>query len=210
MTRDVATIVTQIIVDQNDPSIKNPTKFIGPFYTGEQAEMLTEIFDWVIKNDSGKGYRRVVPSPMPLSIINHRLVQHLVDQGVIVIAAGGGGIPVYIETDGTYEGVDAVIDKDRASAVLAHDIQAQTLMILTNVENVFIDFKKPGQKKLTRVTLSEIKQYRAEGQFPAGSMGPKIEAAINFLEGGGEEVIITSMGKSAAALKGTAGTKIVH
>ena len=207
--RNVATIVTQVIVDPDDPSIANPTKFIGPFYSGEQAEMLAVIFEWVIKDDSGRGYRRVVPSPVPLSIINRRIIQQLVDQGVIVIAAGGGGIPVYIESDGTYEGIDAVIDKDRASAVLAHDIQAQTLMILTNVENVFIDFKKAGQKKLTKVTLSEIKRYHADGQFPAGSMGPKIEAAINFLEGGGEEVIITSMERSAAALKGAAGTRIV-
>ncbi len=138
--RDVITIVTQVIVDPNDPSIINPTKFIGPFYTKKQAEKLARVFNWVIKEDSGKGYRRVVPSPKPIKIVNRRIIRELVDEGTIVIAAGGGGIPVYVENDGSLEGVDAVIDKDRASAVLAHDIQAQTLLILTNVEYIYLNY----------------------------------------------------------------------
>ncbi len=208
--RDVVTVVTQVIVDPNDPSIINPTKFIGPYYNKKQAETLAKLFHWVIKEDSGKGYRRVVPSPMPLRIVNRRLIQQLVDSGVIVIAAGGGGIPVYIEIDGTYEGVDAVIDKDRAAAVLARDINAEALLILTNVENVYVNFNQPNQTKLERITLAEARKYFAENQFPSGNMGPKIEAAVNFLENGGKEVIITSLEKAKRAIWGSAGTKIVN
>jgi carbamate kinase len=208
--RDVVTIVTQVIVDPEDPSIINPTKFIGPFYTTKQAENLRKMFNWVIKEDSGRGYRRVVPSPIPRSIVNKRIIQYLVDQGVIVVAAGGGGIPVYIELDGTFEGIDAVVDKDRASAVLAHDINAQTLIFLTNVENVYLNFNTPEQKQLDQVTVAAVKEYLAEGQFPPGNMGPKIEAAINFLESGGSEVIITSLDKAKKALWRTAGTRIVN
>ncbi len=207
--REVVTIITQVIVDPNDPSIINPTKFIGPFYNAKQTENLARLFNWVIKDDSGKGFRRVVPSPTPKRIVNCGIIQQLVDSGVIVIAAGGGGIPVYIELDGTFEGVDAVVDKDRASAVLARDINAQTLVILTNVENVFINFNKPNQMKLERITLTEAKKYLAEGQFPAGNMWPKIEAAITFLENGGDQVIITSLDNAKKALWGHAGTKIV-
>ena len=208
--RSVVTIVTQVIVDPNDPSIINPTKFIGPFYTRKQAENLAINFNWVIKEDSGRGYRRVVPSPIPIRIVNQGIIQQLVDQEVIVIAAGGGGIPVYVEIDGTYEGVDAVIDKDRASAVLAHDISAQTFVSLTNVENVYINFNKPDQRKLEQITVLEAKKYLAEGQFPPGSMGPKIEAAISFLESGGKQVIITSLEKAKQAVLGNAGTRIVR
>jgi len=208
--RDVTTIVTQVIINRDDPSITHPTKFVGRFYNKKQADTLTQIFNWVIKKDSNRGYRRVVPSPAPTRIVNRKIIQQLVDQGVIVIAAGGGGIPVYIEVDGTYEGVDAVVDKDRASAVLAHDINAQTLLILTNVDNVYINFDKPHQEKLEHVTVSEIQKYSKEGHFPPGSMGPKIEAAINFLESGGKEVIITSLDKAKKAIWGRAGTKIVN
>lgn len=207
--RDVITIVTQVIVDPNDPSIINPTKFIGPFYTKKQAENLAMMFNWVIKEDSGKGYRRVVPSPTPMKIVNRRIIQQLVDAGVIVIAAGGGGIPVYVEVDGTYEGVDAVIDKDRASAVLARDINAQTLVILTNVDYVYLNFNQPNQMKLEKVTLSDVRKYLDEGHFSPGSMRPKIEAAMNFLEDGGKQVIITSLDMAKQAILGDAGTKIV-
>lgn len=206
--RDVVTIVTQVVVDPDDPSITNPTKFVGPCYDEKQAKRLAKIFNWVIKEDAGRGFRRVVPSPIPLKIVNHQIIQDLVDRGVIVIAAGGGGIPVYIEIDGSYEGVDAVIDKDRASAVLARDINARTLMILTNVKNVYLNFHKPNQVKLNEIRLNEAKSYLADGQFPAGSMGPKIEAAINFLESGGSEVIITSLEKAKQAVLGSAGTRI--
>jgi carbamate kinase len=208
--REVVTIVTQVIVDPDDPSIINPTKFIGPFYNKKQAENLAINFNWVIKEDSGRGYRRVVPSPSPLRIVNRKIIQQLVDEGVIVIATGGGGIPVYIEIDGTFEGVDAVIDKDRASAVLARDIKAQTLIILTNVEYVYLNYNKPNQKKLSHMTVGMAKKNLAAGQFPQGNMGPKIEAAINFLENGGKEVIITSFDRAKEAITGHAGTKIIY
>jgi carbamate kinase len=207
--REVATIVTQVVVDPDDPSIKNPTKFIGPFYTKKQAEDLIINFDWIIKDDSGRGFRRVVPSPTPLRIVNRRIIQELVDQGVVVIAAGGGGIPVYVEIDGSYEGIDAVIDKDRACAVLARDIKAQTFLLLTNVDYVYLNYNTPRQEIIKELTVSQASKYLAQGQFPAGSMGPKIEAAISFLECGGKEVIITSMDKAKHALSGKAGTKIV-
>jgi carbamate kinase len=208
INRNVVTIVTQVIVDPDDPSIRNPTKFIGPFYTKQQAENLAINFNWVIKEDSGRGYRRVVPSPSPQRIVNHRIIKKLVDQGIIVITAGGGGIPVYVEIDGTLEGVDAVIDKDLASAVLANDIKAETLVILTNVENVFLNYNKPNRVKLEKLTIKSAERYLKEGHFPAGSMKPKIDAAIRFLKSGGEEVIITSLDRARQAISGTAGTKI--
>lgn len=208
--RDIVTIVTQVIVDPNDPSIISPTKFIGPYYNKKQAVNLAKMYNWIIKEDSGRGYRRVVPSPIPKKIVNSRIIRQLVDQGVIVIAAGGGGIPVYVEVDGTFEGVDVVIDKDRASAVLAIDIHARILVILTNVENVYLNYNKPNQIKLEKITVSEAEKFLNEGQFPQGSMGPKIEAAVHFLKSGGEEVIITSLGKAKEAVLGDAGTRIVR
>lgn len=207
--RDVVTIVTQVIVDANDPSIINPTKFVGPFYNENQAKRLSELFNWVIREDAGRGFRRVVPSPKPIKIVNSRIIKQLVDQGVIVIAAGGGGIPVYIEIDGTYEGVDGVIDKDIASAVLAIDIKADILAILTAVDYVYLNYNKPEQKRLERMTLSEAKKYLGEEHFPPGSMGPKIEAAIKFLEAGGREVIITSLENAKKAFFEDFGTKIM-
>ncbi len=207
--RDVVTIVTQVIVDPNDPSIINPTKYIGPFYTKKQAETLAELFNWVIKEDSGRGYRRLVPSPIPKRIVNRRTIQMLVDFGTIVIAAGGGGIPVYLENNGTYEGVDAVVDKDRASAVLAHDIDARTLLFLTNVDNVFLNYKREDEKILKTITIAEATKYLDDGHFPPGSMGPKIEAAISFVASGGQVAIITSLAQAKEALLGDAGTKIV-
>ncbi|MEO0184600.1 MAG: carbamate kinase [candidate division WOR-3 bacterium] len=207
--RDVITIVTQVIVDANDPSIINPTKFVGPFYNEKQARKLAELFNWVIKEDPGRGYRRVVPSPIPVKIVNSRIIKYLVEQGVIVIAAGGGGIPVYMEVDGSYEGIDGVIDKDLASAVLAIDIKAQILAILTGVDYVYLNYNKPDQTKLEKITLSQARNYLSQGQFPPGSMGPKIESAIKFLEAGGSEVIITSLQKARDAFFGDFGTKIV-
>jgi carbamate kinase len=208
--RNVATIVTQVIVDPDDPSIKNPTKFIGPFYSKAQAEDLVINFDWVIKEDSGRGYRRVVPSPLPRRIVNREIIQQLVDQGVIIIAAGGGGIPVFIEIDGTLEGIDAVIDKDRAAAVLARDIKAQTFLILTNVDFVYLHYNTPEQKELKNITVAQASKYLAQGHFPPGSMGPKIEAALSFLQSGGREVIITSMDRAKLAILGKAGTRITN
>lgn len=207
--KEVATIVTQVLVDPEDPSITNPTKFVGPFYKKEKVAEMSKRPGWVLKEDPGRGWRRVVPSPIPREIVGKRVIRLLLENDIVVIAAGGGGIPVYIDQrNGWYEGIDAVIDKDLASAVLARDVQADELMILTAVEKVALNFKKPDQKFLDRLTVSEAKKYLQEGHFPPGSMGPKIQAAINFLESGGKRVIITSIEKSVDAVKGRAGTVI--
>ncbi len=208
--REVVTMVTQVIVDKNDPSIKEPSKFIGQFYARKDAKRLAKERDWVVKEDRGKMWRRVVSSPLPLEIVEKKTIKSLVEKGVIVIAAGGGGIPVCIERNGTLEGVDAVIDKDRASAILARDIGAELLLILTEVEKVSLNFGTLLQMDLDKLTVEEAKKYKKEGHFPAGSMGPKIEAAIQFLESGGREVIITSIPRAYDAVKKkTAGTRIV-
>ena len=209
ISRKVVTIVTQMIVDRNDPSILNPTKPIGPFYTKEQAERLAKINGWIIKEDAGRGFRRLVPSPIPTEIVEKDIIKFLVQSGTIVIAAGGGGAPVNVEEDGTYEGVDAVVDKDRASAVLARDIGAEALVILTSVDKVCLNYMNPDERPLSWVSVTEVKRYMAEGHFPQGSMGPKIGAAIQFLETGGKQVIITSPGLIKEALEGKAGTKII-
>jgi carbamate kinase len=207
--RQVLTIVTQVVVDKNDPSVKNPSKFIGQFYTEHEAKSFKTERGWEVRSDGDRGWRRVVPSPIPLSIVESDAIKALVHQGYIVIAAGGGGIPVYIEADGTYEGIDAVVDKDRASAVLARDIDASLLIILTDVDQVAINYGKPNQEFLDRVTVSEAARLREEGHFPPGSMGPKIEAAVNFLGWGGEEVLISSISRAADAIAGKTGTRIV-
>lgn len=207
--RSVVTIITQVLVDKNDPQIENPTKFIGQFYTEQDAHNFAMVRGWQVKKDSNRGWRRVVPSPKPLSVINSEIIKMLVEQGTIVIAAGGGGIPMYIDERNNYEGLDAVIDKDLASAVLAKEINAETLMILTSVEKVAKHFGTDKQEFLDKVTLSEIRRLNDEGHFPAGSMGPKMKAAMEFLEDGGKEVIITSFLNAAKALKGDAGTRIV-
>jgi carbamate kinase len=208
--RPITTVLTQILVDKDDPSIKNPTKYIGPFYSRDKAERLMSERGWVIKEDPGRGYRRVVPSPVPLEILPKEIIKLLVENDVIVIAAGGGGIPVYRESSGWLEGVDGVIDKDLASAVLAKDVGAQQLIILTGVDKVALNFKKDNQVYLNKMTVSEAKGYMAEGQFPAGSMGAKVQAAINFLEFGGEKVIITSIAHAISALHNNNGTHITY
>jgi carbamate kinase len=208
--RDVVTIVTQVIVDKNDASIKEPSKFVGQFYTRKEAKKLAKERGWMVKEDRAKMWRRVVPSPIPLEIVEKRTIKNLVEKGVIVIAAGGGGIPVYAERNGTLEGMDAVIDKDRASAILARDIGAELLLILTEVERVALNFGTLLQMDLDKLTTEEAKKYLKEGHFPPGSMGPKIEAAIQFVESGGREVIITSIPKAHDAVKKkVAGTRIV-
>jgi carbamate kinase len=209
--RDVITIISQVIVDKNDPSMLNPTKFVGStYYTQEEAKELEQKLGWKLREDSGKGYRRVVPSPLPQRIIPAETIKEMVQEGKIVIAVGGGGIPVYIEEDGTYEGVDAVIDKDFASSLLALNIEANLFVILTGVEKVAINFGKPEQKDLDYLTIKEAQRYYNENQFPAGSMGPKIKAAIDFLKRGGQEVLITSIEKIVPAFSGKTGTRIIH
>ena len=208
--RRVVTILTQVVVDRNDPSILNPTKFVGPFFNEDQVAEVQKVRGWQLKKDSRRGWRRVVPSPLPLEIVERETIRHLVEKGCIVIACGGGGIPVYIEDDGTYEGVDGVIDKDRAAAVLARNVGAQRFCILTAVDKVALRFGSEDQTDLDRMTLREARSYFEQGEFPPGSMGPKIEAAIQFLEDGGEEVLVTSVEKMSQGLRGETGTRIVH
>jgi carbamate kinase len=184
---------------------------VGPFFKKEQVKELEEKRGWIMKEDKGRGYRRVVPSPQPKSIVEKDIIKHLVDMGVVVIAAGGGGIPVYIDHSkhpGWLEGVDAVIDKDLASAVLAKEIGAEELIIVTGVEKVALHFGTPQQVDLDELSVADAEKYMAQGEFPKGSMGPKIQAAINFIKSGGKKVIITSIEKTGEALKGKAGTTI--
>jgi len=203
----VATVLTETVVDKNDPAFENPTKPIGPFCSAKEAARLKKEKGWHLVKDVDRGFRRTVPSPIPLSIVQGKMIRELTDLGAIVIAAGGGGIPV---TSGDHSaGVEAVIDKDLSAAVLAEVIDAQVLLILTDVEKVFLDYGKPSQRPIDRMTLNECKRFMEEGQFPAGSMGPKIESAIKFLESGGEKAVISSLEMAEKALDGRTGTTIV-
>jgi carbamate kinase len=209
LERDAVTLVTQVVVDEHDPAVQNPTKFIGQFYSEADAQQLALTNGWSVKEDPGRGWRRVVSSPKPLSIVEAATIKELVARGVIVICCGGGGIPVFRKNDGLLEGFDAVIDKDRASAVLALEIHADLLLILTAVENVSLDYTSDHPRPLSQLTVAEAERYLQEGQFPKGSMGPKIEAALEYLRNGGREVIITSIPKALDAVTGNAGTRIV-
>lgn len=209
LNNSVISMLTQTEVSKEDPAFQNPTKPIGVFYSEEEAQRLAEEKGWIVKEDAGRGWRRVVPSPMPKSIIGADLIQSLTDQGTIVIAAGGGGIPVSRQSDGTLEGVEAVIDKDRSGYQLAQDVNADVFMILTDVQNVYVNYGKPNQKSLETISLEEAKQYADEGQFSAGSMGPKMESAIGFAEKGGTAVIC-SLDQADLALEGKAGTRITQ
>lgn len=207
--REVATVITQVLVDKNDPDFDHPTKPIGPFYIAEQVERIRrEKPHWQIREIEKGSFRRVVPSPRPLDILEKEAIANLLDAGVVVIACGGGGIPVCWEGD-RLVGVEGVIDKDRASSLLATQIRAHKLIIVTSVEQVAIRFHRPDQQWLETVTLQQASEYLAAGEFPPGSMGPKIEAAISFLEQGGEECIITSTESVTRAVAGNAGTHII-
>ncbi len=210
LERPILTIITQVLVDPNDPDVADPSKYIGQFYTEEESKIFSETRGWHMKKDANRGWRRVVPSPMPLRTIEASTIKSLVKAGSVVIAAGGGGVPVYIDDHQRLEGIDAVIDKDLASAVLAKEVGADILSILTSVDAVAINFGEPDQKSLGQTTLGEIKKLYAEGHFPPGSMGPKVLAAIKFLEEGGEVVTITSFENAGKSLRGEAGTRIVH
>lgn len=204
--KNVVTAVTRVIVDKNDPAFINPTKPIGPFYSEEEAKRIMEESQASFKEDAGRGWRRVVASPKPVSIMEHSVIKSLVEQGNVVIAVGGGGIPV-IETEHGICGVEAVIDKDFASEKLAELVDADALIILTGVDNVYIDFNQPTQKKLEDVRVSELKSYIQAGHFAAGSMLPKVEAAIQFAETDPERrTIITSLDQAYNAVDGKAGT----
>jgi carbamate kinase len=208
ITKKVAAVVTKTIVDRDDPSLHNPRKPIGSFMSKEEAVSHKDEFGWHILEDAGRGFRRVVPSPIPREIIELDVVKLLVKDGYIVIAAGGGGIPVIRNEQGDLEGVEAVIDKDLGSSLLAKNLGADTFIISTAIDAVYWNFGEENQKAITRATLPEIKQYLAEGHFKPGSMMPKIEAIIEFLEGGGKKAIITSPENLLRAVKGEAGTTI--
>ena len=205
----VTTVVTQVLVRKNDPAFRNPTKPIGPFYSRRKAEKYRKEHKWTVAEDAGRGWRRVVPSPMPIRVIEQDTIKTLVQQGIVTIAAGGGGIPV-IKEKGRLKGVEAVIDKDHASAVLAIGLKANLFLISTAVEKVALNFGKPDQRQLDKMTLTEAKKYYKQGQFPPGSMGPKIRAIINYLEHGGKEAIITNPKNLENALLGKTGTHIAR
>ena len=206
----VVTMITQVIVDKDDPAFANPTKPVGPFYTEEQAKRLAKRFPyWKLTADAQRGFRRIVPSPMPKRIVQSHMVRALVYAGNVVLALGGGGIPITKDKEDRYVGVEAVIDKDLSSAMLANDVKADLYVILTGVEKVCLNFGKADERPLDRITRAEAKRYAGEGHFPPGSMGPKIASAIRYLEGGGAEAIITNAENLERALDGTAGTRIV-
>jgi len=207
----VATIVSQTLVDAGDPAFKNPTKPVGPFYTATEAQELRESKGWQMISDSGRGYRRIVPSPIPLDILEKETIIRLFETGTVVISAGGGGVPVVRDADGRIRGVEAVLDKDRTAALLGRILGVETLLILTDVEKVFVNYGKPNQRTLDKITVQDCKKYLAEGQFPAGSMGPKIESAVSFLSHStGKRVSIASLEMAEEALQGRAGTTITN
>ncbi len=207
--RAVVTIITQMLVDKNDPAISNPTKFIGQFYSEEEAHIFMESRGWHMKQDVDRGWRRVVASPKPIASLQSETIKTLVQNGTIVVAGGGGGIPVYVDNHGNYEGLDAVIDKDFASAVLAKEVNADVLAILTAVDNVALNFGTPEEKILEQVSFKEMKKHLHDGQFPSGSMGPKIKAALKFIEDGGKMVVITSLQNAKSGVMGQCGTRII-
>jgi carbamate kinase len=210
MSNPTVAFVTQVVVSEDDPAFRNPTKFIGPFFTEEESRNLRKREGWVMKEDSGRGYRRVVPSPRPIDIVEKREISEMADKGYVVIACGGGGIPVLRDRKGQLKGIAAVIDKDFAAQKLATLIGAEILVLITPVEKVAINFGTPEEKLLSRITLEEAEQYNTEGHFPPGSMGPKIEAAISFLRAGGKKAVITSAEKMDAAINGKGGTEITQ
>jgi carbamate kinase len=207
--KEIVAVVTQVVVDEADPAFTNPTKPIGPFFTKEDAEHHKAKDGWAVKEDAGRGWRRVVPSPKPLEIIEENVIRALLEKDIVVIAVGGGGIPVIRQKNGDLEGCAAVIDKDAASSLLAQHLKADLFVISTGVDKVAINFGKPDQKLLDRMTVAEAEQHLKDGQFPAGSMGPKIEAAISYLRNGGKKVIITQPHLLDDAIHGKTGTEMV-
>ena len=209
LKKSVATVVTQTLVDESDIEFAKPTKPIGEFFSREQAEKRIRVEKWTMVEDSGRGWRRVVASPRPVRIIESEVVKHLVKDGYVVVAAGGGGIPVVADEKGILSGVPAVVDKDLASAVLAKEILADLLVISTTVEKVSLDFGKPNERTIALMTVAEARQFIGEMHFEPGSMLPKVEACVQFIESGGREAIITSSKALSAALDGQTGTHVI-
>ena len=207
--KDVVVITSQVMVDRDDPLMERPTKPIGPFYTYYRAKHLIDADGWRMIEDSGRGWRKVVPSPKPTRVLAEKTIRSMLEGGAVVIAGGGGGIPVCAGEDGQLVGVEAVIDKDYTASLLARAVEADLFVILTETDMVYRDFFTPEAKPLPVLTVAEARRHLEEGQFPPGSMGPKIDASIDFIEAGGREVLITSDGVLRQALEGKAGTRIV-
>jgi carbamate kinase len=208
LDRQVVTVLTQVVVRDDDPAMLHPTKPIGPFYSRADAEERARTLGWRIVEDAARGYRRVVPSPDPMALVEEDVIRALLDRDVLVIAAGGGGIPV-VRTPAGLRGVEAVIDKDRVSALLASRLGVGCFIISTDADRVYLDYRKPTQRPIVRATAAEMRAHHEASQFPPGNMGPKVESALRFLEAGGREVIITSYEHLRAAVRGEAGTRIV-
>ncbi len=209
LRRYVVTVVTQVLVDENDPAFQDPSKPIGPFLSQEEAERRRDALGWRIREDSGRGWRRLVPSPRPIKVIQRHMIRDAARAGHIVVACGGGGIPIKKQPDGQYGGIEAVIDKDLTSSVLATEIGAALLVILTAVPQVYVNFGQADQQALGAVTLEELERLHAEGHFPPGSMGPKIEAVMSYLREGGRRALITNPESLPLAIEGRAGTHFV-
>ncbi|MEA2005895.1 MAG: carbamate kinase [Acidobacteriota bacterium] len=209
LDKEVATLITQVVVDRDDPAFNNPTKPIGPFYSKYRAQMLAREKKWTMIEDAGRGYRKVVPSPRPIDIVPKQIIHDLVHSGKIVIAAGGGGIPIIINGRGLFQGVEAVIDKDYAASLIAREVGVDLFIILTGVPRVYINFGTPDETPISLMTIQEAQKHLDEGQFPSGSMEPKIKAAMEYIRSGGKEVLITSASHLKAALINRSGTKII-
>ncbi|OGD14935.1 MAG: carbamate kinase [Candidatus Aminicenantes bacterium RBG_16_63_14] len=207
--KEVASLITQVVVDKDDPAFGKPTKPVGPFYSKYRGQQLAREKKWTMIEDAGRGYRKVVASPKPIDVVPKGIIRELVEAGRIVIAAGGGGIPVIINGNGLFEGVEAVIDKDYAASLIAREVKVDLFVILTAIERVYINFGKPDQAEAPVLTVDEARKHLADGQFPEGSMGPKIRAAVEYIEAGGREVLITKDAHLKAALLNRSGTRIV-
>ncbi len=207
--REPACVVTQTLVDRSDPAFANPTKPIGSHMEEARAKQLAKKYDWTVREDAGRGWRRVVPSPRPRAILETQIIKTLAGQGYVVVACGGGGIPVIEEENGDLRGVEAVIDKDLASSLLARSMAADILVLPTGVEKVALDFNQPTQRWLDRMTLAEARRHQADNQFDPGSMGPKVAALVDFVDGGGRMGLITNPPNLSRALRGETGTRLV-
>ncbi len=208
ISAEVVTLVTQVVVDRDDGAFSSPDKPVGPYYTSDEAERLQQVKGWVMREVSGQGMRRVVPSPAPRRIVEAPVIKKLSDDGVVVIAAGGGGVPVIENKDKTLSGIDAVVDKDRATTLLAKTTGVKSILNLTAIDCVYLDFEGAGRRPLRELRVEDARKYLKRGEFAPGSMGPKVEAAIEFIESGGVEVLITTPALMSEALRGRAGTRI--
>ena len=209
LEKEIAAVLTEVVVDRDDPAFENPTKPVGPYFTAYRANLLMQEHGWEMVEDAGRGWRKVVPSPMPQRILGSQLYKRLVENGAVLVAGGGGGIPVYQDVGGYYRGVEAVIDKDYVAAILARELSAELFIVLTQVPMVAENFGRPNQRWMRRLPVAKAKEMLASHQFPPGSMGPKIQASIGFVEATGHDVLITDEDSLKRALEGKAGTFLV-